>query len=100
MTEEIKIPDPTVAPVEVPKKKHNTTSHANRILNALARIYENPTASVPEALQAVRLASEVLERRPTPRRKTDKEKMIERALGKSQSRPFGPKKKATPGGAA
>lgn len=62
------------------KSKHSTKSHANRILAALARVYESDKADLSEVLQAARLAAEVLERRPTPRRKTEKEKLIEAAL--------------------
>ncbi len=76
---------------EPEKKKHNTRSHLNRLLIALAKIYEDDSASIPERLQATRLASEILERRPVPRRKTDKEKMIEKALG-AKPKPFPGKK--------
>ena len=74
-------------------------SHANRILAALARVYENPDAGIQEIIQAAKLASEILERRPVVRKKTDKERLVEKALGK-KPRPFGPIKKATPEGAA
>jgi hypothetical protein len=80
---------------EKPKSKA-TSTYANRILKALARVYENPDAGIQEVIQAAKLASEILERRPPIRHKTDKEKMVEKALGISKSRPFGPKKKATP----
>ena len=59
-----------------------TISHANRILRALERIYDDPEASVPEVLQAAKLASEILERRPPINRKTAKDKAIEKLLGK------------------
>lgn len=77
---------PEEIPVSKPKK--NTRSHLTRILIALAKIYEEDTASVPEKLQALALSSEILERRPTHRRKTDKERAVERALG-VKPKPFG-----------
>jgi hypothetical protein len=83
-----------------PVKKHNTRSYADRILQALAKIYEQDAASIPEKLQAIKISSEILERRPTPRRKTNKEKLVEKALGHT-TKPFGgkypkPKEKAQP----
>ena len=79
------------------KSKGMGMSHLNRILRALARVYEDPEASASEIIQASKLASEVLERRPNPHRKTAKERLVEAALGKVKSRSkFGPlpKKKA------
>ena len=79
------------------KKKVNYKPYANRILAALAKVYESEDAGIQEVLQAARLASEILERRPPVKRKTEKEKMIEAALGKKKTRTtFGPIKKATP----
>lgn len=80
-----------------PAKAKQGKSHINRILQALARVYEDQGASASEIIQAAKLASEVLERRPMPRRKTEKEKLVEAALGKVKARTkFGPapKKKA------
>jgi len=64
----------------IPTPKKTTRTHANRILSALQRVYEHPDASMAEIIQAAKLVSEILERRPKQKRKTDKEKMLEAAL--------------------
>lgn len=79
---------------EIPKKKQ-TKTYGARILAALARVYENDNAELKDVLQAARLSSEILERRPKIHRKTEKEKMIDKALNR-KTRPFGPIKKAIP----
>lgn len=80
-----------IQPEVPPKKKPDTRSHSTRILAALTLIYEDGDAGIQERLQAIKIATEVLERRPKYRRKTDKEKLIEEALGKKK-KTFGNKK--------
>lgn len=74
---------------------HTTRTYADRILRALARVYEDPNATVTEVIQAARLASDILERRPKVRRKTAKERLVEEALGKKKG-VFPAKKNALP----
>jgi len=58
-------------------------SFPNRLLQALAEIFEGEDASTPEKLQAMELSIKVLPMRKTPKRKTDKEKLVEQAMKKS-----------------
>lgn len=73
-----------------PRKKSNTKPYMTRLLQALATVYEDPNAGIQEKLHAIKLSSEILERRPTPRKKTVKEKLIEDALGHKR-KPWGGK---------
>ena len=68
------------------EKVKNKGTYINRLLKALAEIYEDPKAAVPEKLQATRLALDALERRPVPKRKTDKDKLLEKALKDNQKK--------------
>lgn len=54
--------------------------HVDRILAALASIYENDSLNAQERIQATRIAQEVLSKRAAPKRKTDKDRAIEAAL--------------------
>ena len=67
-----------------------TKSHTNRILAALAHVYESDIASNSEIIQAARLASEVLVRRPTVKKKTEKDRLIIEALGGGKRRQKNP----------
>lgn len=64
-----------------------TKSYINRVLRSLAEIHESPESTPEERIQALRLTIEALDRRPSPRRTTAKERAITAALS-------GPKKKA------
>ena len=70
-----------------PKRKQGL-SHIYRLLMALTDIYEDANATIPQRIQAAQLGLEVIKQRKPARRKTDKEKMVEAALSKSN-----PKKK-------
>ena len=55
-------------------------SFPNKILRALEGIFTDPNASVAEKLQALELSAKILPLRNTPRRKTEKEKLVIAAL--------------------
>lgn len=67
-------------------------TYVNRMLKALSEIYEDPSYTPAEKLQAVRLSIETIDRRVTPKRKTDKDKALLKALGVPPNAT--PKKKA------
>lgn len=78
-------------PEEKKKKKGKPgMSYPNRLLRALEGIYEDEEATRSEKLQAVQLSLETLAIRPVPKRKSDKDKALEKMLG------FGPKKRGSP----
>ena len=64
-------------------------SFPNRLLQALAKIFEDPDSSVAEKLQALELSAKVLPMRPPVRRKSEKEKIIIEALKKKRPQPKG-----------
>jgi len=70
--------NPETEPKRTKKKRGH--SYPNRLLSALAGILEDPDASIAERLQAAKLSLEAIPLRPSPRRKTDKEKAIIEAL--------------------
>ena len=59
-------------------------SFPQRLLNALAGIFEDDKTSTAEKLQAINLSKEILPYRKTPRRKTEKEKVVLAALKKKK----------------
>jgi hypothetical protein len=81
---------------EIVEPKKNTKTHVVRLLQALAKIYEDPGASIPERLQATRLAMDAMDRRPVPKRKTDLDKLREEALKKALSKKKAPPVKTEP----
>jgi hypothetical protein len=60
--------------------KRKITGYANRLLAALTDILEDPNATVAERIQAAKIALEALPMRRIPRKKTDKERAIIKAL--------------------
>ena len=74
-------------PEPAPKKKKSYLTHANRLLRVLAEITSDDNSTVTEKLQAVRLSLDAMDRRKTPKRKTDREKLIEKALGGKKTKP-------------
>jgi ABC-type microcin C transport system duplicated ATPase subunit YejF len=65
------------------KKKTQGKSYPNRILAALESIFTDPSASIDERLQALRLSAEILPYRPQVKRKSEKDKVVLAALNKS-----------------
>lgn len=93
MSEEIK-PEVPDTPVEPQKKKaHPNTgmSYPNRLLRALETVYKDANASRAEKLQAIELSLEVLQHRTVPKRKTDKDKALEKILRQGTKKGSEPK---------
>jgi len=76
------VPDPNVPP---PKKRQAST--INRILQAVMKIVEDDEVGAAQKLAAAKLAADVWDRRPRPRRKSDKEKLLISALSGAKKSP-------------
>jgi len=83
------IPDPSIPP---PKKRRAST--INRILQAVMTIVEDDSVGAAQKISAAKLAAEVWDRRPRPKRKTDKEKLLISALSGAKGTKKGPHPKA------
>lgn len=77
------------------KKGKPGQSYPHRLLQALARIFDDPNASISEKLQALELSAKILPMRPIPKRRTEKDKLIIAALKRKE-----PKKKEEPEGSS
>lgn len=62
-------------------------SYPNRLLTALMKIIEDPNTSTAEKLQAINMSKEILPYRKTPRRKTEKEKLVIATLKSKEKKP-------------
>ena len=80
-------PDPTVPP---PRKRH-TGSSIDRLVRVLLEITEDPGQGTEQRLQAARISLEAIAKKKTPKRKTDKDKAIEKALGAGKATKKPPK---------
>lgn len=65
-----------------PDKKRPGVSYPHRLLQALASVYEEEGATKHEKLQAVKMSLEAMKHRKKPKRKTDRDKEVIRALEK------------------
>ena len=81
------IPDPDIPPPA--KKYQQKKSVINRLLSIALNIAENESIGEAQRLAAVKIGSELWSKRPAPRRKSEKEKLLISALQGSK-----PKKKA------
>lgn len=72
---------------EKPKYKRKPMTYPNRLLRALETVYEDKQASRAEKLQAIQLSLDVIAIRPIPKRKTDKDRAIEKLLGAGKKKP-------------
>lgn len=52
----------------------------DRLQDALLELIENPKVDIASKLQAIKISADIESRRVKPRRKSDKDKMIEAAL--------------------
>ena len=75
-------PDPNVPP---PKKRQAST--INRILKAVMEVVEDKEVGTAQKISAAKLAAEVWQMRPRPRRKSDKEKLLISALSGAKKSP-------------
>jgi hypothetical protein len=75
-------PDPNVPP---PKKRQAST--INRILQAVMTIVEDDSVGAAQKISAAKLAAEVWDRRPRPKRKSDKDKLLISALSGAKKSP-------------
>lgn len=64
-----------------PKFRRKPTTYVNKLLQALEDVYADPDASRQEKMQAIQLSIQVLPMRPPVKRKTDKDKALEKLLG-------------------
>ena len=84
-------PDPNIPP---PKKR--VKSVINRLLSVVVDLAENPNLGEAQRLAAVKIAAEVWDRRPRPKRKTDRDKALLNALSGAKGKQKGPGKKPEP----
>ena len=80
------IPDPNIPP---PKKRQK--SAINRLLTVALDLAENNNLGEAQRLQAARLGADIWDKRPRPRRKSDKEKALLNALSGAKGKQKGPK---------
>ncbi len=76
------IPDPTV-----PAPKKRPGSSIDRLVRVLLEITEDPQQGTEQRLQAARISLDAIGRKKPIKRKTDKDKAIERALGGNKKAP-------------
>ena len=84
-------PDPNIPP---PKKRQ--TSTINRILQAVMTIVEDDSVGAAQKISAAKLAAEVWDRRPRPKRKSDKDKLLISALSGAKGKQKRPSPKTEP----
>jgi hypothetical protein len=84
-------PDPNIPP---PKKR--VKSAINRLLTVALDLAENVNLGEAQRLQAARLGADIWDKRPRPRRKSDKEKLLISALSGAKGKQKRPSPKTEP----